>query len=225
MNKGRIAGVALVAVAAVALVVGIITAVSSGGPERDTAGGGPPGSSSGSPGASGSTGPSGSAGSSGHAGPPGGGSSSASPSQGQSPTGSYPSGATTTVVPAPPNAGPGQGDGGQGDGGQGGDGVQPAAQFKSVPVRVYNNSRIKGLASQAADEMRADGYNVVQVDNYPGGIIPTTTMYYREGTGEKAAAQALAKQFHARAKPRFAGIKQSAPGVIAIVTKDFSGKS
>ncbi len=57
------------------------------------------------------------------------------------------------------------------------------------PVRVYNNSTISGLAARAADNFRNAGWTVDEVANYPSGIIPTSTVYYRPGTGEQGAAQ------------------------------------
>lgn len=216
LNKGRIAGVALLGIAAAALVVGIVMAV-SGGPVSNTANGG---SSSNTPGAPSSSGsgkhgvPSGSSGPSN--GKPSAGPTSSGSSAAHAPSGSKSSGnGATTVVPPPDSSG---------GGGQGrGQAAQPAANYKKTPVRVYNNSKIRDLASRAAAEFRADGYNVTHVGNWPYGVIPHTTMYYRKGTAEKATAEALAKEFGARAEPRFKGIRDSSPGVVVIVTKDFSG--
>lgn len=103
--------------------------------------------------------------------------------------------------------------------GDGGD----KGSVKAVSVRVYNNSTVKGLAGRAAEDLRADGWNVVETGNYSGGRIYTTTAYYRPGTGEKAAAEAIGAEFGMRVAPRFAGIADSSPGVIVIVTKDYSG--
>lgn len=86
---------------------------------------------------------------------------------------------------------------------------------------MYNNSTIKGLAARAAADFRAAGYRVVKVGNYPWGIIPASTVYWGSGSGEKATAQSLAHEFGIRAKPRFPGIANASPGVIAILTKDF----
>lgn len=94
---------------------------------------------------------------------------------------------------------------------------------KWVPVRVYNNGTIQGMAARAADEFRADGWNVTQVSPYPYGIIPTTTAYYTPGTDEETAAKALAAAYGMQAQERFEGIKNSSPGVIVILTNDFQG--
>jgi hypothetical protein len=87
-------------------------------------------------------------------------------------------------------------------------------------VRVYNNSTIKNLAEHAAERLRASGWTVTEVGNYPYGIIPTSTVYYRPGTDEQAAAKALAERFGLRAMPRFSGIEQATPGLIVILTGD-----
>lgn len=48
-------------------------------------------------------------------------------------------------------------------------------------------------------------------------------MYYQPGTGQQGSAEALGEQFDLRVEPRFAGIRNSAPGVIVIVTNDYQG--
>jgi hypothetical protein len=88
-------------------------------------------------------------------------------------------------------------------------------------VRVYNNSTIRGLAARAAQDLSAAGWTVVEVGNYPWGIIPTTTVYYQEGTDQRAGAEAIAAEFGMRAEPRFSGIAEASPGIIVIVTNDY----
>lgn len=117
------------------------------------------------------------------------------------------SGTAPAPVPPPGPAGPNSGQ----------------TDAKWVPVRVYNNGTIQGLAARAADEFRADGWNVTQVAPYSSGIIPTTTAYYTPGTDEETAAKALAAAFGMQALERFEGIKNSSPGVIVILTNDYQG--
>lgn len=88
-------------------------------------------------------------------------------------------------------------------------------------LRVYNNSTIKGLAARAADDFRANGWPVGSVANYPSGIISTSTVYYRPGTAEQAAASTLGEAFGLRIQPRFTGLDQATPGLIVIVTNDY----
>jgi len=89
------------------------------------------------------------------------------------------------------------------------------------PVRVYNNSTVTGLAARAANDFRADGWQVGQVSNYSQGIIPTSTVYYRPGTAEQTAATRIASEFGLRTEPRFSGIDDATPGLIVIVTNDY----
>jgi len=100
---------------------------------------------------------------------------------------------------------------------------QPGAV--KVPVRVYNNSTVTGLANKASDEVRANGWTVAETGNYSQGVIPTTTVYYRAGTDEEASAKELAAVLRARVEPRFAGIESAAAGIILIVTNDYQGVS
>lgn len=91
-------------------------------------------------------------------------------------------------------------------------------------LRVYNNSTITGLAARAAADFRASGWPVDAVANYPQGVIPTTTVYYRPGTAEQASAESLATSYGMRSEPRFQGLDASTPGLIVIVTNDFKGR-
>ena len=128
----------------------------------------------------------------------------AAPTTTPSPTSSYPSGQTTTVVPAPPAS------------------TGPAAP-PPVPVRVYNNGTIKGLAARATADLQNAGFDVVETGNYSQGNIPTSTVYYSPTPGEQDTAQAIAQKFGMRVQPRFPGIADASPGVIVIITNDFKG--
>ncbi|ACU34396.1 LytR C-terminal domain-containing protein [Actinosynnema pretiosum subsp. pretiosum] len=105
---------------------------------------------------------------------------------------------------------------------------QPGDQSQGTPatrpsVRVYNNSNISGLAARASDDIGKSGWAVQATGNYPDGIIETTTVYYRAGTAEEDAAKQLAQSIRARVMPRFDGIKDAHDGVIVIVTNDYQG--
>ncbi|MGH3809385.1 MAG: LytR C-terminal domain-containing protein [Pseudonocardiaceae bacterium] len=89
-------------------------------------------------------------------------------------------------------------------------------------VRVYNNSTIRGLAARAARDLAAAGWTVIEVGNYASGTIPTTTVYYQESTDQQPSAQTLGAEFGMRVEPRFAGISNAGPGLIVIVTNDYS---
>jgi hypothetical protein len=49
-------------------------------------------------------------------------------------------------------------------------------------------------------------------------------VYYRPGTGEQQAAQAIGNQFSLRVEPRFAGLDEASPGLIVIATNDYRGR-
>ena len=89
-------------------------------------------------------------------------------------------------------------------------------------MRVFNNSTITGLGEKAARDIRADGWQVVEVGNFHG-LFPTTTVYYQPGAGEQAAAQSLASSIGATVAPRIDAIVSYAPGLIVVVTSDFVG--
>ncbi|MBF6277803.1 MULTISPECIES: LytR C-terminal domain-containing protein [Nocardia] len=89
---------------------------------------------------------------------------------------------------------------------------------KTVPVRVLNNSTVAGLASRTGSQLTASGFDVTETGNYPGGVIAKTTVYYGNSPHERETAQAIANELGVSAEPRFAGIADSPPGVIVIVT-------
>ncbi|MCQ4120778.1 LytR C-terminal domain-containing protein [Rhodococcus tibetensis] len=88
----------------------------------------------------------------------------------------------------------------------------------SVPVRVFNNSNVTGLAGQTATELTEAGWTVAETGNYSDGTISETTVYYGNSPAEKEAATQIAAELGATAEPRFAGIANSSAGVIVIVT-------
>lgn len=183
----RVAGLAALGVAAVALVLGVVTLFANGSEDpQNTAQPGPTSSTTSATGAPTT-------------------SSEPPPSTEPSPSTPPPSTEPTTTTPVPPPATSNQ---------------PPPAQPKPA-VRVFNNSNIKNLADHAATDLRNAGYPIDEVGNYSSGIIPTTTVYYRPGTDEEAAAKALARSFGIRAEPRFDGIKNVKPGLIMIVTREY----
>jgi cytoskeletal protein RodZ len=185
-RPAKAAGFALLGVAAVALVIGVVSLFGGGSDSPPSAGGS-------------STAP--------PVQTPSSESSAAAPTEGSSApaaTTTTPPATTTTAVPPPPV-------------------TQPAVA--KVPVRVYNNSTITGLAGKASDEVRANGWTVAETGNYSQGTIPTTTVYFRPGTDEEASAKELGAVLRARVEPRFDGIQHAAPGIILIVTNDYQGVS
>jgi hypothetical protein len=230
----RIAGVALLGVAAIAAVVGLI---SLGGQGTSSAPAAPPTATGAAPGL-------GQPGAAAPGAPPPGGAAAGQPGAGLPGTGTAPGaptpgaappvvGALPPVAVAPPivpgggsgggaggSGGTGSGGGGGSSGSGGGGGGGPAA-FAGVPVRVYNNSMIVGLAEKAGDQMRARGFDVIETGNYAQGVIRESTAYYRPGTGEQGAADAVAAAFGIHSEPRFPGLANASPGVIVIATNNW----
>jgi hypothetical protein len=122
------------------------------------------------------------------------------------------------AAPPPPPPSGGDTTGARTGDARGGNGGPSAV---NAPLRVYNNSTIAGLATRAAEDFRRAGWPIDEVGNYPHGIIPTTTVYFRPGTDEEAPARALAEQFRMRVNPRFEGLQSATPGIIVIVTNDY----
>lgn len=191
----RVAGLAALGVAGVALVLGVVTLFANNGTE-DPQNGAQPG-----PTTSTSADPGQPTTSSGDPAPTS--TTSAEPSPSTSSSTSQQPTPTTSAGPPP------------------GTSNQPPPNPPKAPVRVYNNSNVKNLADHAAEDLRNAGYPIDEVGNYSSGIIPTTTVYYRPGTDEEAAAKSLARAFGIRAEPRFDGLKDAKPGLIMIVTREY----
>lgn len=78
---------------------------------------------------------------------------------------------------------------------------KPQVQRGKVPVEVYNNSGVTGLAGEVGAKAGGMGWQVVGSDNWYG-TIPASTVYYPAKL--KAAARQLALDL---------GIKRTAPAV------------
>lgn len=130
---------------------------------------------------------------------------------------------------APGAPGPGEGqDGPPGD--SAAPGEQPAGSVPgdvapgttNVPVQIFNNSNVTGLAARTGESLRETGFAVGDVANMPSnrGVVAESTAFYGTGPGEQQAAEAVAAQLGISAKPRPADMAGDAPGVIVIVTQD-----
>lgn len=83
--------------------------------------------------------------------------------------------------------------GGEGNGGGGGGDSQnePSARpIPQVPVYVFNQTTIGGLAAQTGGELESLGWNVVGADNWVG-VVPDDTVYFYPG--DRRGAEHLAK--------------------------------
>lgn len=106
--------------------------------------------------------------------------------------------AAAPIVPPSDGGSDGGGGSGGGSGGSGGGSGSAGPVRTEVPVHVLNNSLIRGLAERAAEQIRARGWNVVQVGNLPNQLVPSSVVYYRPGSGDEGAARALASEFGIR---------------------------
>jgi hypothetical protein len=212
-SRRRIAGLALVGVGVIAAIIGLATLTLGGG--NDGGGTAAPPAESSAPTAGALPGEGGAAGS---------GAPTPAPPTDSGPitVPTFPT--TTAAVAAPPATQPPPPAAG-GDQAGGTDGSGAGSGVAKGPIRVYNNSTITGLAANAAGDFRSAGWEVGDVSNYPFGIIPTTTVYYRPGTAEQGVAEKLGQEFGLRVNPRFEGLKDATPGVIVIVTNDFPSKN
>lgn len=97
-----------------------------------------------------------------------------------------------------------------------------AAQLRSVPLIVLNNTTIKGLAGTAATRFREGGWTVSHIDNLQNTILSTCAYYDPSVPNAKAAAQALQRQFPAirRVEPKFPQLP-SGP-VVVVLTPDYT---
>jgi hypothetical protein len=103
---------------------------------------------------------------------------------------------TDTASGEPTDDGDDKDNGGDGDkkdddktGTKGDDDAQPVPQ---IPVYVFNQTTISGLAAETASSLESAGWNVVGVDNWVGNV-PSDTVYFYPG--DRAAAERLSKDF------------------------------
>ena len=92
----------------------------------------------------------------------------------------------------------------------------------SVPVQVFNNSNVSGLAGRTGEALRESGFAVGEVANLPSDrpVVSESTVYFGTGAGERQAAEAVAAQLGIPVLPRPADLEVDTPGVIVIVTQD-----
>jgi len=79
---------------------------------------------------------------------------------------------------------------------------------RDIGVVVLNQTSRGGLASVAAERLRARGWTVTGVGNFTG-IVPATTVYYPPGAEVAAQAAAESLPTPARTRPRFGNLSTS----------------
>jgi len=86
----------------------------------------------------------------------------------------------------------GNGNGGGGDNDKNNNGPNTTGPVPQVPVYVFNQTSISGLAAEIGGNLEASGWNVVGVDNWIG-TVPEDTVYFYPG--DRAAAERLSRDF------------------------------
>jgi hypothetical protein len=86
-------------------------------------------------------------------------------------------------------------------------------------VRVLNISETVGAAAKVADQLKSAGFKVAEPANLtpPPAEVKATTVYYGDGEGEKATAEAVGKSLNAPVERRISAITDQPPGVIVLV--------
>ena len=79
-----------------------------------------------------------------------------------------------------------------GSNGGGGNQKEPGAPIPQIPVYVFNQTPVTGLAAQTASSFESAGWNVAGVDNWIG-TVPEDTVYYYPGDID--AAERLSADF------------------------------
>ncbi|MCZ3388866.1 MAG: LytR C-terminal domain-containing protein, partial [Actinomycetia bacterium] len=83
----------------------------------------------------------------------------------------------------------------QNDGDKGGSNKndnQNAQPVPQIPVYVFNQTSISGLAAGTANSLESSGWNVAGVDNWVGSVPADTVYFY---PGDREAAERLSNDF------------------------------
>ncbi|WP_018636289.1 LytR C-terminal domain-containing protein [Parafrankia elaeagni] len=98
----------------------------------------------------------------------------------------------------------------------------PAAPRVFAPVVVLNNSRIKGLADDAADRVEAAGFRVERVGNYLSRYnVPVSTVFYDPEDADAARTLLETVPGVERMVPREETRIIETDTLILVVTRDF----
>jgi hypothetical protein len=91
------------------------------------------------------------------------------------------------------------------------------ASIKS-DVFVYNVSLKPGVAGQAADRLKAGGFNASVKGNLLLPGVTSTTVYFGAAPGEHENADAVGQLLRAPVEPRIREVADYPPGVIVVVS-------
>jgi hypothetical protein len=96
-----------------------------------------------------------------------------------------------------------------------------AASKSAAPkpqVRVVNISSVEGAAEGTATRLRDAGWTVSGTGNLSLEGVASTTVYYTDAPGEKAAADEIGKLLEAPVEQRGPALAEEPPGVVVAVT-------
>jgi hypothetical protein len=96
--------------------------------------------------------------------------------------------------------------------------TQQPEPARDVPVVVFNQTSVGGLAAGFAAELEAAGWDVVGVDNWVG-TVPATTVYY--WPGDESAARDLRADFPAVGRIHPAVSNMPSSTLTVVLTTDF----
>ncbi|MDI3331374.1 MAG: LytR C-terminal domain-containing protein [Micrococcus sp.] len=92
---------------------------------------------------------------------------------------------------------------------------EPAVVDYSLPVEVYNASRVNGLAGRVGGALAGSGFTVATADNWAGFPVTSSAVFY---SSEEATAQAVAARLGLPAV-----YDGRIPGIAVVVTAAYAG--
>jgi hypothetical protein len=88
---------------------------------------------------------------------------------------------------------------------------------KAIPVGVYNNSDVSGLAAETAGQLEADGWTVAETGGWTEVALAKTTVYFGPTADEEAAAEAISTLLGARTAPKLADMPGPEGAIVVVV--------
>jgi LytR cell envelope-related transcriptional attenuator len=96
----------------------------------------------------------------------------------------------------------------------------PPSPDLGTPVTVFNSTSVQGLAADAADRLEDAGWSEVASGNYPGGTLPSSTVFY--GSAElEVSARAVAEVLGISAVEL--AESDATDGIEVVLERDFVG--
>ncbi|NLU83148.1 LytR C-terminal domain-containing protein [Rhodococcus sp. HNM0569] len=97
-------------------------------------------------------------------------------------------------------------------------GAAASGAAADVPVGVYNNSSVAGLAAETASTLTSAGWEVAETGNFTAVALARTTVYYGTDPAQQAAAEKIAADLgDARVAPRIDGLPGTPDSIVVVV--------